>query len=460
MADIDFGSLLSNPLFMGGVQGLLAPAPQRGQAFLQGVQAASQLTNAQQQQKLNALKLQQATNAANFNPQDYMQTAPSPVGTNAALGAAGPALPAQMPAVLGGPIGGQTALPGAAPGQLAIQPTPGTPTGRVDVPGLLTGAMQAGMGPQDAAAISGMLDPATAARVALASKFEKLAPGEMGVNGLGEPIAQNGNAPINDPSAVLQRTMVAAKAARDSGNTALADQLDSAVAKQSGAFEQNMAQQRLQETQNQHETNNDLRKTNQQLVQGQRDYMNNERNQQQATQFANSMEKSGIPQAQQTLDQIKSIVAKYPPGQLPGYGIVEGMKPMWALSQDGQQLRQAVQQLSNINLKARSGAAVTQQEFERFKQELGTSSMVPESRLRQGIDQMQNLVEAQKRNYVAGAPRDTVATYEANGGMPLSYLLPPDKTATTSAAPAGGVAIESATPDDIKAAIARKMGKK
>lgn len=455
MADFDFGSLLTNPLFMGGIQGLLAPANQRGQAFLGGVQSATQLSGAQQQQALTALKLKQAQNAANFNPQDYMQTAPSPVGTNTALGQSAQQLPAQMPSTLGGPIGSQTALPGAPPEQLPVQPTPGTPTGRVDIPGLLTGAMQAGMGPADAAAISQMMDPATAARMALASKFEKLAPGELGINGLGAEIARNENAPVNDPAQVIQRTMAAAQQARTSGNTALADQLDAKVQEQSGMFGQQMKTQAAEALAQQREFQNQFKTTNQELVQNQRDTNNQFQTQRQTTVLTNQLEKASVPQAQAVLDNINGIISKYPPGQLPGYGVVDGLKPMWALSQDGQTLRQAVAQLANINLKVRSGAAVTQQEYDRFKQELGNSAFVPEARIRQGIGQMQNLVEAEKKHFVAGTPRDVVKSYEENGGMPLSYLLPKE----TAAPAAGGVAIDKATPADIKAAIARKMGK-
>src|SRR5258708_1704864 len=118
----DWTSLFSNPLFMGGIQGLLSPNPyNRGHALMKGM-ADTQAFNAQNQQlALNRLKLQQATNAANFNPQDYMQTTPSPVGTNAALGQA-PVVP-QMPATLGGPAGGP--MPMANPAQMPIPaPTP------------------------------------------------------------------------------------------------------------------------------------------------------------------------------------------------------------------------------------------------------------------------------------------------------------------------------------------------
>jgi len=463
-SNIDYQGIMSSPLFQAGIQGLLAPTnAARGPALLQGLQAGTQLQAAQQQQKLNALKIQQAQNAANFNPQDYMQTAPTPVGTNAALGTASQALPAQMPSILGGPIGSQTAQPGANPASLPVEPTPGTPTGRVDMPGLLTGAMQAGLGPQDAQAIGSVLDPETAARVALASKFEKLAPGEVGINGMGQPIAQNGNAPVNDPAAIIARTQ-AAQAARAAGNTALADQLDASVQKQSGVFDQQMRQATMANTEAQravtnqnHQETIDLRKANQELVQNQREQNNQFQTQRQAVQFTNQLEKASVPQAQAVLDNINTIMSKYPKGQLPGYGVVDGLKPMWALSADGQQLRQAVAQLANINLKVRSGAAVTQQEYDRFRQELGNSSFVPEDRIRQGITQMQNLVEAEKKHFVAGTPRNVIQSYEENGGMPLSYLLPPEQKA---AAPATGVTIESATPADIKAAIARKMGKK
>lgn len=453
----DFQALLQNPLFLGGVSGLLSPPQDRAKALLGGIQTASTLKSQQQLQQLNALKLQQAQAQANFNPQDYMKTAPTPQGAGTATPMAlqGQDQAPQMPATLGGPIGGQTQMQPAAPMAAPVQPQPGTPTGQVDMSGLLQGGMQAGMAPGEIQQLAGIMDPATAAKQAMAMKLMEpytLSPGQTRMAG-DQQLGTNTNAPPTDPAAVLARTQAAAAQARAAGNTALADQLDAAVQKQSGAFEQQQSLARLEELRTQHGIANDLRAQGQANTQQQRDFANTQQVQQQATKFSTQLEHTGIPQADQTLSTIEGIMSKYPPGKLPGYGRVEGLLPSSALSEDGQVLRQAVAQLANVNLKQRSGAAVTAQEYTRFKNELGNSTFMPEERIRQGIGQMRSLVEAQKKNAQAGVSDEVLNAYEGSGGMPLSYLRP------NSGKRAPALALPDASISDIDAAIAKKMGK-
>lgn len=452
----DIQALLQNPLFLGGVSGLLAPSWERGNALMNGIKTASTLKTQQQQQQLNALKLQQATAQQNFNPQDYMQTAPTAPGAGTAtpMALAGQDQAPQMPATLGGPIGGQTQM--QPPSQMAapVQPQPGTPTGQVDMQGLLQGGMQAGMAPAEIQQLAGIMDPATAAKQAMALKLAEpytLAPGQTRMAG-NTQIGSNTNAPPTDPSAVLARTQTAALQARAAGNTALADQLDASAAKLSGQFDQQTRQAQMDATAAQREASNGLRTQSQANTQQQRDFANTQQVQQQATKFSTQLEHTGIPQADQTLSTIEGIMAKYPPGKLPGYGRVEGLLPSSALSEDGQNLRQAVAQLANVNLKQRSGAAVTAQEYTRFKNELGNNTFMPEERIRQGIGQMRSLVEAQKKNAQAGVSDEVLNAYEGGGGMPLSYLRP-------NSGGKSSVALPDASLSDIDAAIAKKMGK-
>lgn len=461
--DFDINELMQNPMFLAGMNLLSSHRGESvGGAILSGYAGANQLKSQQQAQQLGALKLAQAKAQADFNPNDYMQTAPSPVGTSSALTNA-PLTPA-MPATLGGPAGG--AMPqGVPPEQMPIpQPTPGTPTGRVDMPGLLQGGLAAGMSPSEVQGIAGIMDPVTAARQALMSKLTEVGPGGQVWNGLGTKVAENTSAPVSDPASVIARTQAAAQQARAAGNTALADQLDASVQKQSGVFEQQMRQQQMDATAAQREIANgqrqdsiDMRKTNQGLVQAQREQNNEFQVQRQATTLGNQLEKTKIPELQQALDQVQGIMDKYPKGDLPGFGVVQGSLPMWALSQDGQQLRQAFATVNNTILRSRAGTAQTNSEMDKVKQEMGNGPGLTEDRVRQGIAQIRNLLEAQKKNFVASTDPDVLKTYEENGGMPLSYLNP------NSAAPkvAASVSIDKATPDDIAAAIARKKaGKK
>lgn len=445
-------------MFMAGVQGLLANPQDRGRAMLQGAQAGVQMQSAQQLQQMRALQLKQAQNAANFNPADYMKT--TPTQGSAVQDQQIAQQPQQMPAALGGALGGAMPMmqqsPQAMQNTPIPQPAPGTPTGRVNMPALLQAGMQAGMQPAEIQGLAGIMDPQTAMQMQLAGSVKDVPPGGMLINGLGQKLGENNNPPVNDPSAVLTRTMVAARQARASGNIALADQLDAKVQHDSGIFDQQMKQVAMDNTQAQREATNAMREEGLGMrrdslanVQAQREQQNQFQVDKQAVQLGTQLEHSGIPQADQTLNTIEGIIAKYPKGQLPGYGPVQGLLPMSALNEDGQQLRQAVAQLANINLKQRSGAAVTQQEYQRFRQELGTSAFLPEDRIRQGITQMRGLVESQKQNYAAAAPEGAIQTYEQNGGMPLSQYRHPRQK----------ISIENATADDIAAAIRRKQGK-
>lgn len=209
MADIDFASLLQNPLFMAGVQGLLAPPNQRGAAMLKGAMSAQQMKTQSQQQSLNDAKLQQLQAQANFNPADYMQTTPVQ-GTSLASAQAAPQ-PQAMPAALGGPTqGGITPMAQPPAGMAApLTPQAGTPTGRVDMQGMLGGGMQAGYSPTEVQNMANIMDPQTALQQQMQGKLETVAPGSTVMNGLGQTVATNTNAPQTGPTAELQQLIAA-----------------------------------------------------------------------------------------------------------------------------------------------------------------------------------------------------------------------------------------------------------
>lgn len=272
------------------------------------------------------------------------------------------------------------------------------------------GALKAGVAPENALALAGKFNPQRAP--------VSLAPGAQLVDPMnGRVVSTN----TNDPANSIASQIVSLTRQRDAFqvNSPNWKLMDAALGKVSGAADQQSRQLAQDNLQAQREATNEMRRSNMNNVQAQRDQSNDFQVQKQATALASSMEKSGIPQAQQALDTIQTIMQKYPDG-LPGYGRVNGMLPNWALSEDGQQLRQAVATLANTTLKQRSGAAVTDQEMNRFKTELGTGTAVPDARLRQGVQQMSKLLESQKRNYAAGASDDAISAYEGNGGIQLS----------------------------------------
>lgn len=432
MADFDANSFFGNPLLQIGLSLLGSNNNQPiGQSIGQGLQNAQAAQIGPIVAKIKQLQADQAERAANFNPIDYLQTTPNPVGTNSNLRSA--QLIPQMPAALGGIAGGP--MPSADPTQMALTPQPGTPNGSIDLAGLLSGGLRAGQSPAELLQIAGLLDPEIANRL---KGPMTVGPGQVVIGPNGQELYRNELSPPGGIDSQIRNLVTLRDAAKARGDTANATLYDNAIQKVSGGFDQDFKTQQLADLNQQRETNNAFRQQQQEQQQAQRDQQNQFKVQNQAMQFGNAMEKSGIPQAQAALDTIDSILSKYPEGKVPGYGRAEGLLPDFLTSQDGQQLRQAVATLANVQLKQRSGAAVTDQEMRRFKQELGTGTAVPEDRLRQGIQQMRNLIEANKRNYAASAPQDVIDQYEANGGMQLNYLRKsqgPDATPAKPIAP-------------------------
>lgn len=445
MADFDINQLLQNPLFLGGVSGLLAEPQDRAKAMLGGIQAAQGMQSAAQQKELMALKLAALRKQQEFNPMDYMQGSNGAPGDNVTRALSGMAEQQPMPSVLTGVAMQPMQQPSAPQG---IVPPPVTGGGQLDLTGLLSGGMQAGYSPAEIGAIAGVLDPAMAARQKMAEPYT-LAPGQVRMAG-NQVIGANNNDPMNDPAAQLNRTMLAAQKARADGNTALADQLDSLVQRQSGAFDQAMRQQNADALQAQREANNAFRDMSLQNQQAQRQTQNEQRVQQQVTQFSNQVQKIGLPQAQTQLDVIQGIMDKYKGKDLPGFNTVDSLLPTPLVSQEGQQLRQAVASFANVLLKTRSGAAVTDPEQRRFMEELGNGKLMPSARLRQGIKQMQNLLDSEKRNAAAGVSSDVLDAYENAGGN-LDFSKFRGKSSRS-------ISIDNATPDDIAAEIARRRG--
>lgn len=448
--DIDYEALFQNPMFLGGIAALSGQKGQEGSNLVKGMLSGQQMQAQKQQQQLNALKIKQAQAQQEFNPQDYMQG--SQPGNNTPQQLQQQYEMPSMPSALGGPNAAGVPM-GVNAGAPVQAPAPSTMQngGSLDLNGLLSGGMQAGYSPGEVAGMAGFMDPAAATRAKMMEPYT-LGPGQQRMVG-GQVMAQNSEAPPTDPTAVLQRTQAAAAQARASGNIALADQLDSMVKKQSGAFDQQMAGERMAEMKAQHAQSNEFRAAQQDAMQGQREFQHQNQVQQQTTQFANKVQTVGIPAAQQQLDVINGYLDKYKGKDLPGYNPIDSLKPDWMLGSEAQQLRQSVQSFANVLLKTRSGAAVTEPEQKRFLTELGNGKLMPSDRLRQGMTMMQGLLDSEKRNLAAGVSDDVLNTYEGNGGGINFSNFRTGKKASS------GISIDHATPDDIAAELARR-GKK
>lgn len=242
----DVQDFLSSPMAQIGI-GMLGSNKLPGDAYQQAAAAAQQQQQSQLQQQAQALALQQAHARMAFNPSQYLL---SNQAAQQQPQAAGPATQAAL---------AQQQGPQAAQQMAGATQTPYTPPagaiGNVDMAGLLRGAAQAGISPEEAQGMAGVIDPMTAIRMKLMSQpamavapgGQVVAPGlaqmqAMGMGGgapggaQGGVIASNTNPPPDSPVAQLQQ-LQAARARVPDGSPG-ATQLDALISKQTGAWEQ------------------------------------------------------------------------------------------------------------------------------------------------------------------------------------------------------------------------------
>lgn len=135
------------------------------------------------------------------------------------------------------------------------------------------------------------------------------------------------------------------------------------------------------------------------------------------TKFSDTLQKEGIPDLETAVAGAEGEIAKYKPGEVPGVGPAKNVAPDWLMSKEGKGVRQALAQVRNIVLSARSGAAVTDQELRRLVEELGTGVGKTEDDLRNGLAAIRARVEAIKENAAAGVSDDVLKTYTERGGL-------------------------------------------
>ncbi|MBB4226025.1 hypothetical protein [Variovorax guangxiensis] len=137
------------------------------------------------------------------------------------------------------------------------------------------------------------------------------------------------------------------------------------------------------------------------------------------TAFSTQLDKTNIPQFEALLGDIEAEVSKYSQrGDIPGYGAT-GSLPQFLLSSEGKELRQKIAQLQNLTLKDRSGAAVTNQELQRYLNEIGTGAFANDKQLLTGLAQVRRNLNAVKQNVVAGVDDATLNEYQQRGGIAL-----------------------------------------
>ena len=130
------------------------------------------------------------------------------------------------------------------------------------------------------------------------------------------------------------------------------------------------------------------------------------------------LEKSSIKGADEALRSLELTIAdlakKGEGGNLPGIGVIEGR---FYTGTQGKNLRAQLAAFSNIRLKDRSGAAVTESEFNRFQEELaGGQTTMDETALLATIDNARAALEKEKIKLINQFdPRASKAFIEQEG---------------------------------------------
>jgi hypothetical protein len=117
-------------------------------------------------------------------------------------------------------------------------------------------------------------------------------------------------------------------------------------------------------------------------------------------------EKSGVLNLEESLDKIDNILRKFKGKDIPGFGIGGSMRPEFTLGTDAKNLRILISNLKNVELKKRSGAAVTEPEMERFLEEFGEGKFKTEESLLLGLKKLRDAVTKDKKTILSGYPKE------------------------------------------------------
>ena len=168
------------------------------------------------------------------------------------------------------------------------------------------------------------------------------------------------------------------------------------------------------------------------------------------TRYSETLQKHGIPEFEDSLANLEGVFAEYDKGKVPGVGKAVGMLPAWMQGQEAERVNQAIAEVKNVLLKARSGAAVTDSELRRFVEELGTGGLRSEETVRLAVERIRKRFNDVKANAAAGVSDEVKNTYEERGGVVINRGV--DKKPVAPEKP-----MEMPAMSDIDAEIARRQ---
>lgn len=118
-----------------------------------------------------------------------------------------------------------------------------------------------------------------------------------------------------------------------------------------------------------------------------------------------------IPELESSISEMESLITKFE-GNLPGINIAE----QWLMDEDTKAVRSAFATLRNAVLKDRSGAAVTNPEFERLQEEIKGTISPTDADVIRWVGRLRNTLEADKANIFAGYGESVKEDYWKSAG--------------------------------------------
>lgn len=125
--------------------------------------------------------------------------------------------------------------------------------------------------------------------------------------------------------------------------------------------------------------------------------------------LSRDLEKAGLPESEKSISQVDKLLEKYPSGDIPGVGPLG----RWSQGERAREIRGTQAAISNILLRARSGAAVTEPEFERFSKELlGDGWLKNDTDFRRSWADLKARISEKKENIMRGYDPEIVSLFE------------------------------------------------
>jgi hypothetical protein len=159
----------------------------------------------------------------------------------------------------------------------------------------------------------------------------------------------------------------------------------------------------------------------------------------QVTQLSKGLEQAKLPEVNAVIESAQNAIKANP--KILEYATGPGaLLPDAAVPADIRLGRQAIEKVFNIELKNRSGAAVTSQELQRLKDEYGRGAFKTPAQLEGALKQARGIIATHYRSVAAGFSPEVLQAYNDNltaiGGKPVIDLTGKSVEAAPAGAPA------------------------